>query len=118
PPGHAALRLGLNRWNGAKQLDHSVSLRANITALILLVLVSAGGCGKGGDAPSKQERTKVTLQLNWKPEPQFGGFYAADVAGIYGKHGLDVTITAGGAGASTVEMFGAGTVPFAIVSGD
>jgi NitT/TauT family transport system substrate-binding protein len=82
------------------------------------VLVSAGGCGKGGDAPSKQERTKVTVQLNWKPEPQFGGFYAADVAGIYGKHGLDVTITAGGAGAPTVEMVGAGTVPFAIVSGD
>jgi NitT/TauT family transport system substrate-binding protein len=62
--------------------------------------------------------TKVTLQLNWKAEPQFGGFYAAEINGAYRQHGLDVTITAGGAGAPTVDMVGAGTVPFAIVSGD
>ncbi len=57
---------------------------------------------------------KVTLQLNWKPEPQFGGFYAAD----YAKEGLDVTVSPGGAGAPTIELLGAGKVPFAIVSAD
>ena len=62
--------------------------------------------------------TQVTLQLNWKPEPQFGGFYAAEVDNIYQRHGLEVKITPGGAGAPTVEMIGAGTVPFGIVSGD
>lgn len=76
------------------------------------------GCGQEKDGASSAKLPKVTLQLNWKPEPQFGGFYAAEINGIYRQHGLDVTITPGGVGAPTVEMVGAGTVPFAIVSGD
>ena len=76
------------------------------------------GCGKGNNTSGGANRPKVTLQLNWKPEPQFGGFYAAEVDDIYARHGLDVAITAGGAGAPTVDMIGAGTVPFAIVSAD
>ena len=85
--------------------------------IIVVAIVAATvsvGCGKGNN-PS---RPAVTLQLNWKPEPQFGGFYAAEVDGIYARHKLNVTITPGGAGAPTVDMIGAGTVPFAIVSGD
>lgn len=80
------------------------------------------GCNRDGDAgsggASAQNLTKVTLQLNWKPEPQFGGFYAARVNGAFAAHGLDVDIREGGAGAPTVDMLAAGTVPFAVVSGD
>jgi NitT/TauT family transport system substrate-binding protein len=83
-------------------------------ALAMLVTVLFAACGKSNDST----RPQVTLQLNWKPEPQFGGFYAAEVDGIYRRHGLNVTITAGGAGAPTIDMIGAGTVPFAIVSAD
>jgi NitT/TauT family transport system substrate-binding protein len=89
-----------------------------LTVIAILAAALCGGCGKGNDSSGGEKRAKVTLQLNWKPEPQFGGFYAAEVDGIYTRHGLDVTITAGGAGAPTVDMIGAGTVPFAIVSGD
>jgi NitT/TauT family transport system substrate-binding protein len=88
------------------------------TLIAILAALLCVGCGKKKESSSDSVRQKVTLQLNWKPEPQFGGFYAAEVEGIYGRHGLDVTITAGGAGAPTVDMIGAGTVPFAIVSGD
>jgi NitT/TauT family transport system substrate-binding protein len=91
-------------------------LRATVVAILAALLCVA--CGKGKESSSDSLRQKGTLQLNWKPEPQFGGFYAAEIEGIYARHGLDVTITAGGAGAPTVEMIGAGTVPFAIVSGD
>ena len=84
-----------------------------IVVAIVAAAISAG-CGKENDS----SRAAVTLQLNWKPEPQFGGFYAAEVDGIYARHGLNVRITAGGAGAPTVDMIGAGTVPFAIVSAD
>lgn len=84
----------------------------------IAVAAFLGGCGKGNDSSGGGNRSKVTLQLNWKPEPQFGGFYAAQVDGIYARHALDVTITAGGAGAPTVDMIGAGTVPFAIVAAD
>ena len=90
--------------------------RMMVVSVVAVVLCA--GCGKGNDTSAGANRPKATLQLNWKPEPQFGGFYAAEVDDIYARHGLDVTITAGGAGAPTVDMIGAGTVPFAIVSAD
>jgi ABC-type nitrate/sulfonate/bicarbonate transport system substrate-binding protein len=53
----------------------------NFPRRTFLKLIPAAGlmaaCGK----PSK-----IRLALNWKPDPEFGGFYAADFA----KHGLDV----------------------------
>ena len=56
----------------------------------------------------------IRLALNWKPDPQFGGFYAAD----YGAHGLEVEILPGGASTPTVQMIGAGSAEFGIVSAD
>ena len=58
--------------------------------------------------------SKIRLALNWKPEPEFGGFYAAP----YSKHGLDVEILPGGAGTPTVQMVGAGSAEFGIVEAD
>ncbi len=57
---------------------------------------------------------KIRLALNWKPEPEFGGFYAAPFA----KYGLDVEILPGGAGTPTVQMVGAGSAEFGIVEAD
>jgi NitT/TauT family transport system substrate-binding protein len=66
-------------------------------------------CGKFA-----QNQKKLRLALNWKPDPQFGGFYAAP----YDKHGLDVEILPGGAGTPTVQMIGARSTEFGIVSAD
>ena len=76
-----------------------------------LLILAVAGC-------SKSESSDITLQLDWKPEPEFGGFYAADLNGSFTRQGLHVTIAQGGAGAPTVELLGAGKVPFAIVSAD
>lgn len=57
---------------------------------------------------------KIRLALDWKPEPEFGGFYAAP----FDKHGLDVEILPGGAGTPTVQMVGAGSAEFGIVAAD
>lgn len=86
----------------------------------LVVITSIIGCKKKNEAgkPGAYGMTTVKLQLNWKPEPQFGGFYTAAEIGAYAKEGLDVTVQPGGASAPTVDMLGAGTVEFAIVSGD
>lgn len=61
---------------------------------------------------------KVKLALNWKPEPQFGGFYAAEVGGHFKKNGLDVQIFPGGSGTPTIQMLATGQSEFAIVSAD
>lgn len=62
----------------------------------------------GGSKP------KIRLALNWKPDPQFGGFYAAP----FEENKLDVEILPGGAGTPTVQMIGAGSAEFGIVSAD
>lgn len=61
---------------------------------------------------------KVTLALNWKPEPQFGGFYEAELKGFFKKNKVAVVIQPGGSGTPTVQMAAAGTVEFGIVSAD
>ncbi len=58
--------------------------------------------------------TKIRLALDWKPEPEFGGFYAAK----YPQHGLEVAVMPGGAGTPTVQMVGAGSAEFGIVAAD
>lgn len=75
----------------------------------LKVLPAAGllaACGKSS--------SKIRLALNWKPDPEFGGFYAADFA----KHGLDVELLPGGSGTPTVQMIGAGSAEFGIIQAD
>lgn len=62
--------------------------------------------------------TSTQLALNWKPEPQFGGFYAAEVGEHFKKNGLKVEIVPGGAGTPTVQMIAAGKMDFGIVSAD
>jgi NitT/TauT family transport system substrate-binding protein len=39
---------------------------------------------------------KVTLGINWLPDPEAGGFYQALADGTYEKYGLDVAIMPGG----------------------
>jgi NitT/TauT family transport system substrate-binding protein len=60
----------------------------------------------------------LVLALNWKPEPQFGGFYAAQLRGYYEDNTLDVKIIEGGSGTPTIQMLAAGKVDYAIVSAD
>src|SRR5215218_9439844 len=78
------------------------------------------GCDKGDVAATAHSPTtpKIRLQLNWVPEPQFGGFYAAQQSGAFKKHGLDVEVVPGGVGTPTVQMVGAGSVEFGVVSAD
>ncbi|HEX3761246.1 MAG TPA: ABC transporter substrate-binding protein [Kofleriaceae bacterium] len=92
----------------------------------LILSVALGACGKdrkqaeqsaaapAGSAGESRSTAAVTLQLNWTPEPEFGGFYAAVHDHLYEREGLDVSIKAGGAGVQTWKMVATGAVPFAI----
>jgi NitT/TauT family transport system substrate-binding protein len=61
---------------------------------------------------------KIKLALNWVPEPEFGGIYAAKQTGAFEKHGLDVDIAPGGAGTPTWQLVATGKVDFAVASAD
>jgi NitT/TauT family transport system substrate-binding protein len=73
-----------------------------------------GAAGSAG-APAA---TKVRIQLNWVPEPEFGGIYAAAQDGLFSKEGLDVEIIKGSAGTPAAQMAASGQVEFAVTSGD
>jgi NitT/TauT family transport system substrate-binding protein len=75
---------------------------------------SPGGAPSGA-APAAQ---KVTLALNWVPEPEFGGFYAARATGAFAAEGLEVDIQGGGAGAPVVQRVAAGQVELGIAGAD
>jgi NitT/TauT family transport system substrate-binding protein len=86
-----------------------------LTACLAAVLALAS-CAKP-EAPSGGPQ-KVTLQLNWKAEPEFGPFYAAERGGYFQKNGLDVELRQGGSGAPTTDLLATKQVEFAIVSAD
>jgi NitT/TauT family transport system substrate-binding protein len=60
----------------------------------------------------------IKLALNWKAEPEFGGFYAAKLAGAFEKRGLNVEIIEGGAGTPVVQMVANSKVPIGIAAAD
>lgn len=69
-------------------------------------------------APPVPAGPALQLALNWKPEPQFGGFYAAASQGFFASQGLNVELLPGGSGTPVVQMVAAGKVPYGIASGD
>ncbi len=73
-------------------------------AISFALSVSLGlGCAKKAEPHASPDAgptlTKATLALDWVPEPEFGGFYAARESGAYTKHGIGVEIQGGGPGA-------------------
>jgi NitT/TauT family transport system substrate-binding protein len=79
--------------------------RAGLLAAILVL-----GCDGGAEG-------RLTLALNWKPEPEFGGLFEAERSGAFARRSLDVEIT-GGPGAPVVQMVAAGRADYGIASAD
>jgi NitT/TauT family transport system substrate-binding protein len=68
----------------------------------------------------KNEKTlkPVSIHLNWKAEPEFGGFYAAQIHKLDHANNLNLKVIEGGAGAPVVQMVSSGRADFGIASGD
>ena len=99
-----------------------------ITSLTFLFLMFAviAGCGGATNNDAKPTQgdavdaapTPVKLMLNWYPEAEHGGYYAALVHGFYREEGLDVTIIKGGPNAPVVPQTARGAVEFGITNAD
>jgi NitT/TauT family transport system substrate-binding protein len=88
--------------------------RLGIGVLVAGALAIGVGC-KSSDksAPGKQ----LSLTLDWVPEPEFGGFYAARESGAFAKQGLDVAIKPRGQG-ETWKLVAQKTTDFATTAAD
>jgi NitT/TauT family transport system substrate-binding protein len=107
-----------------------------LVILGLAVAATQAGCGTspgksnpadttGASAKSASEGnslaaalTGVTLQLNWFPEAEHGGFYAALVHGYYREAGLDVKILPGGPDTPVVQQVARRAATFGVVNAD
>lgn len=86
-----------------------------------MLLALALACATEAPAPpvvAAPEPVRVRIALNWYPEPEFGGYYAAKTAGLYDKAGLDVEILPGGPGAPVLELLAAGQAEVAVAAAE
>lgn len=102
-------------------MNHTL-LRLVAVVGCMVSLFTCLGCGAKSDKKSESASTpgnpKVVLQLNWYPEAEHGGFYAALVHGIYAKHGLDVEIRAGGRSIVVAPELTLGRAQFGVANAD
>jgi NitT/TauT family transport system substrate-binding protein len=59
--------------------------------LVSCIVAIFAGC-RSTARPQADGRTHITLQLDWYPQPEHGGFYTAHLLGYYKAEGLDVTL--------------------------
>ena len=105
-PGSQRTALGRAAVRLRRASSTGIRLRRTLAAVAILAL----GCGGAGEE-------RLTLALNWKPEPEFGGLFEAERSGAFARRGLDVEIS-GGPGAPVVQMVTAGRAAYGIASAD
>src|SRR6202171_2368518 len=79
-------------------------LRRLVTAACLLLLASHPAAALD----------QVSMQLKWKHQFQFAGYYAALEQGFYRNAGLDVTIREGGPDIDVAETVASGKANFGV----
>ncbi len=114
-PPHRPLTLTLS------QTEQGLTRAACLAILVLASL----GCGRdqvqapqAQPADDKPAGVHVRLFLNWYPEAEHGGYYAALVHGFYRDAGLDVEIIKGGPSAPVVPQVDGGQMEFGIANAD
>jgi len=83
--------------------------------ILLLASISGAGCHH---AAGRSSLEKVTLQADWYPQPEHGGFYTALVKGYYQEAGLDLSIQPGGPYVTPEQQVSVGTAQFGMSSSD
>ncbi|BBI32203.1 ABC transporter substrate-binding protein [Cohnella abietis] len=111
--------------------------------MIILAIVVVAGCGNNKNTDSKPEASsespkaseavsspesaspeaskelkKITVQLGWFAEPEYGGDYAALVKGYFAEEGLDVTIKSGGPKVNGRQIVASGNADFGFARAD
>jgi NitT/TauT family transport system substrate-binding protein len=88
------------------------------TGTLSAVAVALAACTPAAPAPeptqAPAEMTPIKLQLQWFPQAQFGGYYAALAEGYYTAEGLDVTILPGAVDIVPSQVLASGQAEFAV----
>ncbi|UOQ87733.1 ABC transporter substrate-binding protein [Agromyces endophyticus] len=85
-----------------------------VTASLILAACSSGDSGGSGGGSTDGELTPVKLQLQWLPQGQFAGYFAAADQGFFEEEGLDVEIIPSGGDIVPQDALANGDVDYAI----
>lgn len=85
-----------------------------VTAAFLLAACSSGDSGDSSGDSADGELTPVKLQLQWLPQGQFAGYFAAADQGFFEEEGLDVEIIPSGGDIVPQDALANGDVDYAI----
>lgn len=87
-----------------------------LSAALILTACSGGGDtgSTDGDDDATSELTPVKLQLQWLPQAQFAGYFAAVDQGFFEEEGLEVEIIPSGGDIVPQDALANGDVDFAI----
>jgi len=80
-----------------------------LAVIAAVAVLAAASCGSSGG-----KNVAVRLQLQWFPQAQFAGYYAAVSKGFYAAEGLDVTILPGGVDIVPATVVAGGNAEFGI----
>ncbi|MEI6598272.1 MAG: ABC transporter substrate-binding protein [bacterium] len=81
------------------------NLRTRVTVWVVFVLVGLSlGFFKRIQNPKVSGLQKVTVQLDWFPEPEHGGLYQALAKGWFREAGLDVVLISGGGNVKVTQV--------------
>ena len=83
-------------------------LLSAVAVAALAGVAAALAFGRAGSA------TRVSLTLDWTPNPDHVGFYDARDTGLFAKHGLDVTIRAPSDPTAPLKLVGVGRSDLAV----
>ena len=83
--------------------------------ICIFFAVASTGCRKQA---STRGLFPVILQTDWYPQPEMGGFYQAQLQGLYKAEGMDVTIAPGGPFVVADQQVATGAAQFAMGSSD
>ena len=89
----------------------------SLIGLAAVLTVSLAGC-RSQQTNTPGGLTPVRLQLDWYPQPEQGGFFAAQLLGYYKAEGLDVTILPLPQYGSVAQLVSTGKAEFGLGSSD
>ncbi len=87
-------------------------------SLLLFCFVSSSGTATASVPPTLTKRSAVRLQLKWRHQFQFAGFYAAQIKGYYKEAGLNVELLEGGPEVIPVEAVLAQKAEFGVANSE
>lgn len=118
------------------RMDHSPPMRsdtrrkapkppaaANFALVVVAAIIFSANWGCDSNRPTPRDRSddarvRVKLGLNWFPEAEHGGYYAALVHGFFADEGLDVEIVRGGPESPIVQQVAGGERDFGVANAD